>query len=70
MPLSQQIGGNAGSSLGLFNAGQSPALGGQLVLGTNHLYQSLDLIAPSVSQDLDLSVDRVDGSKAKLFVLT
>jgi hypothetical protein len=26
-------------------------------------------MAPSVSQDLDLSVDRVNGTKAKLFVL-
>lgn len=68
-PMSSQIGGTAGSSAGLFNSGQSPALGGELVIGTNHLYQSLDLIAPSVSQDLDLSVDRVDGTKAKLFVL-
>jgi hypothetical protein len=26
-------------------------------------------MAPTVTQDLDLSVDRVDGTKAKLFVL-
>ena len=35
----------------------------------NYLYHSKDLKAPNVNQDLDLSVDRVDGTKAKLFVV-
>jgi hypothetical protein len=44
-------------------------VGGESVTGTNYLYHSLDLMAPTVKQDLDLSVDRVDGAKAKMFVL-
>lgn len=64
--LSSQIATHGG---GMFSASQPVVKGGEVVTGTNYLYHSMDLMAPNVNQDLNLSVDRVDGTKAKLFVV-
>ena len=42
---------------------------GLQVPGTNYSYHSLDMTAPTISQVLNLSVDRLDGTMAKLFLL-
>lgn len=41
--------------------------GGEVVTGINYLYHSLDLMAPSVSQDLDMSIEQLESTRAKTF---
>ena len=67
--------GGLGSLANLSNPikiGQVDAMGqpGELITGTYHTYHSIGVLAPQISQDLDLSLDalgEVQVSKTKLF---
>ena len=51
-------------------AADSTSQPGELITGTYHTYHSIDVLAPQLSQDLDLSLDALSElqvSKAKFF---